>query len=219
MTEIEKNIKSILTELPDSVELVAAAKTRTSEEISEAISAGVNKIGENYVQESLAIIDKIGDKAEWHFIGHLQRNKAKFVVPRYDMVESLDSIRLAKKLNKECKKYNKTLEVLLEINSGREKQKFGILPENTIESAKTISQFENLQIKGLMTMGPFTGDPELSRPFFIETRKLFNQIKTLKLPNVEMKFLSMGMSNSYKIAIEEGANLVRIGTNIFGPRK
>lgn len=219
MNKIEQNVKSILSTLPEGVELVAAAKTRSTEEILEAISAGVNKIGENYVQESITVIAEIGNKVEWHFIGHLQRNKAKLVVPKYDMIESLDSLRLAKQINKECEKIDKIINVLIEINSGREEQKTGFLPENAVESVKLISRFKNLRIRGLMTMGPFSGNPESARPYFVETKKIFDNLKSLAIPNVEMKYLSMGMSNSYKIAIEEGANLVRIGTNIFGARK
>ncbi len=219
MSTIKHNIKEILPSIPENVILEAAAKTRTADEILQAINAGIKIIGENYVQESISIIDKIGHQAEWHFIGHLQRNKAKFVVPRFDMIESLDSFRLAKKIDKECKKINNIMEVLVEINSGREEQKFGILPEDAIEFVKKISNFKNIRIKGLMTMGPFTGNPELARPYFVETKKLFEKISSLEIENMEMKYLSMGMSNSYKIAIEEGANLVRLGTKIFGPRK
>ncbi|MEA2104118.1 MAG: YggS family pyridoxal phosphate-dependent enzyme, partial [Candidatus Cloacimonadota bacterium] len=146
-------------------------------------------------------------------------NKAKLVVPKYDMIESLDSLRLAKQINKECEKIDKIINVLIEINSGREEQKTGFLPENAVESVKLISRFKNLRIRGLMTMGPFSGNPESARPYFVETKKIFDNLKSLAIPNVEMKYLSMGMSNSYKIAIEEGANLVRIGTNIFGARK
>ncbi|MCK4360045.1 MAG: YggS family pyridoxal phosphate-dependent enzyme [Candidatus Cloacimonetes bacterium] len=219
MNDIKRNLEKILSEIPEGVELVAAAKSRTAEEVLQAIAAGIRIVGENYVQESLKIIEKVGPKARWHFIGHLQTNKVKYVVPVYDLIETVDSIKLAKEIDKHAKKYNKIMSILIEINSGREPQKFGIMPEDTEKLIKEISTLSNLKIMGLMTMGPFTGDSELARPYFIETKKIFNRIATAKIPNVEMKYLSMGMSNSYKIAIEEGANMVRIGTKIFGERK
>ncbi|MCD6101857.1 MAG: YggS family pyridoxal phosphate-dependent enzyme [Candidatus Cloacimonetes bacterium] len=219
MNKIRRNLENILSEIPEGVDLVVAAKTRTAEEILQTINAGVKKIGENYVQESLKVIEKIGDKAQWHFIGHLQTNKVKYVVPVYDMIETVDSIKLAKEIDKQAKKNNKIMPVLIEINSGREPQKFGVMPENTEKLIEEISSLPNIKIMGLMTMGPRFGEPEKARPYFKETKKIFDKIKTANIPNVEMKYLSMGMSNSYKIAIEEGANMVRIGTKIFGKRK
>ncbi|MBS3741380.1 MAG: YggS family pyridoxal phosphate-dependent enzyme [Candidatus Cloacimonetes bacterium] len=219
MTNIKKNVKEILDEIPDEVKLVAAAKTRTADEIMAAIEAGVEIIGENYVQESLDVYQLVGDKAEWHFIGHLQRNKVKEVVPIYEMIESLDSKRLARKINKEAKKINKVQKVLIEINSGEEEQKFGILPEDAIEFTKYVSNFGNLKVLGLMTMGPRFGEPEKSRPYFQKTKKIFDQLNGMGIDNIEMKYLSMGMTNSYKIALEEGANIIRIGTKIFGKRE
>lgn len=219
MNKIRRNLENILSEIPEGVDLVVAAKTRTAEEILQAIDAGVKKIGENYVQESLKVIEKIGSKAQWHFIGHLQTNKVKYVVPVYDMIETVDSIKLAKEIDKQAKKNNKIMPVLIEINSGREPQKFGVMPENTEKLIEEISSLPNIKIMGLMTMGPRFGEPEKARPYFKETKKIFDKIKTANIPNVEMKYLSMGMSNSYKIAIEEGANMVRIGTKIFGERK
>jgi len=219
MNEIKQNLEKIFAELPEDVELVAAAKTRTAEEILQAIDAGVKKIGENYVQESLRVIKKIGNKTQWHFIGHLQTNKVKYVVPVYDMIETVDSIKLANEIDKIAKKHNKIMPVLIEINSGREPQKFGVVPENTEKLIEAISSLPNIKIMGLMTMGPRFGEPEKARPYFKETKKIFDKIKAANIPNVEMKYLSMGMSNSYKIAIEEGANMVRVGTKIFGERK
>ncbi|MEA3475970.1 MAG: YggS family pyridoxal phosphate-dependent enzyme, partial [Candidatus Cloacimonadota bacterium] len=204
MNDIKRNLEKILSEIPEGVELVAAAKTRTAEEIFQAIDAGVKKIGENYVQESLKVIEKIGNKTKWHFIGHLQTNKVKYVVPVYDMIETVDSIKLAKEIDKQAKKNNKIMPVLIEINSGREPQKFGVMPENTEKLLKAISSLPNIKIMGLMTMGPRFGVPEKARPYFKETKKTFDKIKAANILNVEMKYLSMGMSNSYKIAIEEG---------------
>ncbi|MFC1942842.1 YggS family pyridoxal phosphate-dependent enzyme [Chloroflexota bacterium] len=204
--------------LPDTVQLVAAAKTRSSREIMEAIEAGVKIIGENYVQEAEQAYKVIGNKAEWHFIGHLQKNKVRKAVEIFDMIETVDSVDLAREIDKRCALIGKIMPVLIEINSGREKQKAGVYPENAGHLVAGISTLENLRVMGLMTMGPQFGYPEDSRQYFIETRKVFESIKRLNLPHVEMKYLSMGMTNSYRIALEEGANLVRIGSKIFGER-
>jgi hypothetical protein len=218
MSVIEENVKKILEELPPGVELEAAAKTRTPEEILQAAEAGVRIFGENYVQEALAAFNVVGHRAKWHFIGHLQRNKVKKAVEIFDMIETVDSLELAREIEKRCGKQEKIMPVLIEINSGKEPQKFGVLPEDAEELIREISTLKNIKIQGLMTMGPMFGDPENARPYFVETRKLFERVKGLNLPGVEMKHLSMGMTNSYRVAIEEGANIVRIGTKIFGPR-
>jgi len=216
---IEENVKKILAELPEGVALVAAAKTRTPEEILQAAEAGIKIVGENYVQEALAAFNIVGHKVKWHFIGHLQRNKAKKAVEIFDMIETVDSPELAREIDKRCALRNKIMPVLIEINSGREPQKFGLLPEIAEGFIKEVSRLKNIHIQGLMTMGPFYGDPENARPYFIETRKLFEKMKALDLSGVEMRYLSMGMTNSYQVALEEGANIVRIGTKIFGPRE
>ncbi|MCK4308042.1 YggS family pyridoxal phosphate-dependent enzyme [candidate division WOR-3 bacterium] len=215
---IKENVKRILEELPKGVILVAAAKTRTVEEILEAINAGVKVIGENYIQEAMRMFEVIGNKAQWHFIGKLQKNKVKKAVKIFDMIETVDSVELAREIDKRCCEINKIMPVLIEINSGREPQKSGVLPEDALEFVKEISSLPNIRIVGLMTMGPFAGDPEDARPYFVETKKIFDKIKKLNLPDVEMRYLSMGMTNSYQVAVEEGANLVRIGTKIFGMR-
>jgi pyridoxal phosphate enzyme (YggS family) len=215
---IEENIKRILQELPPGVELMAAAKARTPEEIIQAAQAGVKIVGENYVQEAIAAFNVVGHRVKWHFIGHLQRNKVKKAVEIFDRIETVDSPELAKEIDKRCGQRERIMPILIEINSGREKQKFGIVPEDADDFIKEISGLRNMKIEGLMTMGPMFGDPEDARPYFVVTKKLFDRIKTLNLPGVEMKYLSMGMTNSYQVAIEEGANIVRIGTKIFGPR-
>jgi pyridoxal phosphate enzyme (YggS family) len=216
---IEDNIKRILNELPEGVELVAAAKTRTSAEIMEAIDAGVNTIGENSVQEAEAAYRAIGSSAEWHLIGHLQKNKVKKAVAMFDMIETVDSVALAREIDKRCKQIGKIMPVLVEINSGREEQKTGVLPEEAESLVREISTLPNIKVMGLMTMGPRAGNPEDSRPYFIETRKIYEKLKAANLPDVEMKHLSMGMTNSYRIAIEEGATMVRLGNLIFGERE
>ncbi|MBA7647818.1 Pyridoxal phosphate homeostasis protein [subsurface metagenome] len=215
---IKQNVSQILSELPDGIQLVAAAKTRNPEEILEAVEAGIKIIGENYVQEAERACEVVGNKAKWHFIGHLQKNKVKKAVKIFDVIETVDSIELAREIDKRCAQIGKTMPVLIEINSGRELQKAGVLPENAEQLVREISACQNIRITGLMTMGPRFGDPEDSRPYFVETKKLFEKIKKLNLPNTEMRYLSMGMTNSYKIALEEGANIVRIGSKIFGER-
>ena len=215
---IKQNVNQILSELPNGVELVAAAKTRQPEEILEAVEAGVKIVGENYVQEAVRAYEVAGNKAKWHFIGHLQRNKVKKAVRLFDMIETVDSLEIAREIDKRCAQIGKIMPVLIEINSGREKQKSGVLPEKVEQLVKEISAYQNIRVMGLMTMGPRFGNPEDSRPYFVATKKAFEEIKKLNLPNVEMRYLSMGMTNSYKIAAHEGANIVRIGSKIFGER-
>jgi len=215
---IKENIGKLLKELPQGVELVAAAKGRAPDEVLQAVEAGVRVIGENYVQEAETACAAIGGRAAWHMIGHLQKNKVKKAVALFDMIETVDSIELAREIDRRCAEMGRVMPVLVEVNSGREEQKAGVLPENAEQLIKEISSLPNIKVMGLMTMGPRFGDPEDSRPYFVITRRLFDRIKDLKLANVEMKYLSMGMTNSYQIALEEGANLVRIGTKIFGER-
>jgi pyridoxal phosphate enzyme (YggS family) len=217
--QIRENVKTILDELPDSVELVAAAKMRTPEEILEAVEAGVRIIGENYVQEAAEAFAAVEHRAKWHFIGHLQKNKVKKAVEIFDMIETVDSLELAEEIDKRCRAIDKVMPILIEINSAREPQKYGVPPEDARTLIEQIAPLSNVKVMGLMTMGPFSGDPEDARPFFVETAKIFNDLKTNEVQGVEMRFLSMGMTNSYRVAIEEGANLVRIGTKIFGERK
>ena len=206
---IEENVKKIL---------MAAAKSRTPKEILRAAESGVKIIGENYVQEALTAFEVVGTLVRWHFIGHLQRNKVKKAVQIFDMIETVDSVDLAGEIDKRCSQYGRIMPVLVEINSGREPQKYGVLPEEAESLIHEILPLQNVKVEGLMTMGPMFGDPEDARPFFVETRKIFEKLRLLSLPGVEMKYLSMGMTNSYKVAVEEGANIVRIGTKIFGPR-
>jgi len=215
---IAANVKAILAELPPGVELVAAAKTRTAAEVLEAVEAGVGIIGENYVQEAAAVFADVGRRARWHFIGHLQKNKAKKAVEIFDMIETVDSLELGREIDKRAAAAGRTMEVLVEVNSGREPQKAGVMPEDVEPLVRSLAALPRLRVLGLMTMGPFEGDPEDSRPYFQETRKAFETLKAAAVPGVEMRHLSMGMTNSWRVAVEEGATLVRIGTALFGPR-
>ena len=215
---IRENVEAVLKELPPGVILVGAAKTRTPQEILEAVEGGLQVVGENYVQEAEKAYEVIGPRVKWHMIGHLQTNKARKAVKIFDMIETVDSMKLARAIDKACARLGKQMEVLIEVNSGEEPQKAGVMPDEVTSLVKEISQLDNIKVMGLMTMGPFTGDPEDARPYFQKTRAIFEELKGMDIPGVEMKYLSMGMSNSYKVALEEGANMVRIGTKIFGPR-
>jgi len=214
----EESVKELLNSIPFGVLLVAASKTRTPEEVQAAIDAGIKIIGYNYVQEAERIHKVIGNQVKWHLIGHLQKNKVKKAVKLFDMIETIDSLELAQAVDRQCSIENKIMPVLIEINSGKESNKTGVLPDDVDNLILKINNLSNIQLKGLMTMGPRFGNPEDARPYFIATKKAFDRIKALNIPNVEMKYLSMGMSNSYKIAIEEGANIIRIGSKLFGER-
>ena len=216
---IRQNVARLLAEIPDGVELVAAAKTRTAEEILEAIQAGIKIIGENYVKEAREAYKLVGKGAKWHFIGTLQKhNVRRNMLEIFDIIETVDSLDIAREIDKRCAQIGKIMPILIEVNSGRELQKSGVLPDDAEQLVREISSLGNIKVTGLMTMGPRFGNPEDSRPYFVETRKIFDKIKGLGLPNVEMRYLSMGMTNSYKVALEEGANIIRIGTKIFGER-
>lgn len=215
---IRKNVKYLKYLLPQGIMIVAAVKTRTAEEMMAAINSGINTIGHNYVQEAEKMKQTIGNHAEWHMIGHLQSNKVKKAVRIFDVIETIDSLKIAEAVNSECEKIGKIMPVMIEINSGEESNKTGVMPEYVDDLVVQIARLKNLKIEGLMTMGPRFGDPENARPYFKITKTAFERIKEKKIPNVNMHYLSMGMSNSYKIALEEGANLIRIGTLIFGER-
>ena len=220
------NVRQLLSELPPGVELVAAAKGAPPEAVLEAIEAGAKIIGESYVQEAERAKQEVqatirqaqGERVVWHLIGYLQKNKVKKAAALFDMIESLDSLEIAREIDKQCARLGKIMPMLIEVNSGREPQKSGVFPEAVEPLAREIPNLPNLKLMGLMTIGPGSGNPEDFRPYFVETRKLFEKLKRLNLPGIEMKHLSMGMTNSYRVAIEEGANLVRIGTKIFGER-
>jgi pyridoxal phosphate enzyme (YggS family) len=217
-SSIHSAVQRILQTLPAGVTLVAAAKSRSVEQVRAAIRAGVTCVGHNYVQDAADMIPLVKEPVRWHMIGHLQRNKAKMAVRLFDMIESLDSWRLAQEIERRCAAMNKVVPVLVEVNSGRESQKTGVLPEQLDELVRRLSGLPHLRVQGLMTMGPRFGDPEDARPYFRLTREAFERLAAARIPDVELRYLSMGMSNSYLIAIEEGANMVRIGTILFGER-
>ena len=227
---ISTNYIKIREEIPKDVTIVLSVKTRTVREIEEAIDAGATDIGQNYVQEAgqmYSALQKKAAKVKWHMIGHLQTNKINKALRIFDVVQTVDSLEKAAAIDKRVERAGKEIiPVYIEINIGSEFSKAGIKPaehepfdEYMEKLAKDISALSHLRLAGLMTMGPRFGNPEDVRPYFRRTRRIFERIRGLNLPNVDMKYLSMGMTNSYRVAIEEGSNMVRIGSAIFGERK
>lgn len=203
---------------PSAVRLMAVTKTVDDARISEAISAGVDMIGENYLQEAKRKIESFGKSLEWHMIGHLQTNKARFAVNLFDMIHSVDRIELATELDRRARAAGITLKILIEVNAAGETTKSGAAFTDAISLVRAIAPLSGLSIQGLMTMPPFFDDPEEARPFFRKLRALRDDIEAAQIPGVKMKELSMGMSGDYIAAIEEGATIVRLGRIIFGER-
>jgi PLP dependent protein len=204
---------------PETVRLVAVSKTIPSETVKKAIDAGADILGENYIQEARTKFNDLSSYPVcWHFIGHLQTNKAKYAVRIFDLIHSVDSFKLASELDKQANKTDKIQNILIQVNVAGESSKSGISFQDTLNIVKEISVLKNLAIKGLMTMPPFFNAPEKVRPFFKNLRSLRNQISKEAIHNVAMDELSMGMTGDFEVAIEEGATLVRIGTAIFGER-
>jgi pyridoxal phosphate enzyme (YggS family) len=202
---------------PDNIRLVAASKTVDVDRIRAAIEAGITIFGENYVQEARKKIEAIEKPASWHFIGHLQSNKAKYAVKLFEMVQSVDSTGLAEELNRRAERVDRKVQVLVEVNLSGEISKWGVTEEGAISLISRINELENLRFRGLMTMPPYFDEPEESRPYFIRLRKLGERIVGEKVHPGPLD-LSMGMSNDFLVAIQEGATLVRVGTAIFGAR-
>ncbi len=227
---IAENYARIREEIPENVTIVLAAKAKSVEEIEEVIDAGATDIGENYVQQAeqmYSALRKKAAKVKWHMIGYLQTNKINKALRVFDVIQTVDSLEKAKAIDKRIESARKRIvSVFIEINIGSEDSKAGIKPaehepfdEYMEKLVRDMSELEHLRVEGLMTMGPRFGDPESVRPYFRRTRKIFERIKNLGLPNLDMKYLSMGMTNSYRVAVEEGSNMIRIGTAIFGKRK
>ena len=205
---------------PETVRLVGVSKTMSAEQIKKAIEAGVTILGENYIQEAREKFNALAAyNVSWHFIGHLQTNKAKYAVRLFDLIHSIDSIKLARELNKQAQKINKIQDILIQVNISQESTKSGTYVEAVSDLIEGISDLNNLRVRGLMTLPPFFNAPEKVRPYFIALRDLRSQLQTHQWHNVTMQELSMGMTGDFQAAIEEGATLVRIGTAIFGQRK
>lgn len=200
------------------VTLIAVSKTKPVSMIQEAIEAGAQVFGENKVQELCEKYEVLPQSLHWHLIGHLQRNKVKYVVDKAELIHSVDSLRLAQEISKEALKKQLTVNILIEVNVAGEDSKFGITPEETEELIREIAKLPGISIKGLMTIAPYVEDPEDNRFVFRTLKKLAVDIKMKNIDNVHMDVLSMGMTNDYQVAIEEGATMVRVGTGIFGER-
>jgi pyridoxal phosphate enzyme (YggS family) len=220
---IYENYRKLRKETADDVTIVLACKKRTAEEVAEVIEAGASDLGENYVQEGEKLFDALGDKARrvrWHMIGALQKNKINKALRIFDTVQTVHSAEQADAISLRAGNIGKTVSVFIEVNIGEESSKAGMPPEyDTLKSlAEHISGLEHIRLQGLMTMGPFWGDAEALRPYFRKTKEMFDRLEKLHLPDTEMKYLSMGMSDSYRVAIEEGSNMIRVGTMVFGAR-
>ena len=212
---IEKAAQKAGRHLKD-IRLVAVSKTVETDRIKEAIEAGVSILGENYVQEAQKKIEEIGKPVSWHFIGHLQSNKAKIAVRLFDAIHCVDGLALTEDLNRRAQQVNRKIPVMIEVNLSGEATKFGAEEEKVTALAQGILKLDHLSLEGLMTMPPYFDDPEMSRPYFVQLRALKEKLAKEGIP---LKDLSMGMSNDFEVAIEEGATYVRVGTAIFGARK
>ena len=226
MSTIKENLLTVIERIekaarkagrdPKEVNLVAVSKTVEVARIKEAIEAGVTILGENYVKEAQKKIEEIGKPVSWHFIGHLQSNKAKYAVRLFDMIHSVDSIPLAEELNRRAEQAGQVMKVMIEVNLSKEATKFGTDEEQLLNLARRTHDSKHLFLEGLMTMPPYFDFPGMSRPYYVALRELKEKMIRGGIP---LKELSMGMSNDFEIAIEEGATFVRVGTAIFGPRK
>jgi pyridoxal phosphate enzyme (YggS family) len=202
----------------DDITLIAVTKTVEVERIKTAIKQGIFNFGENRVQELLEKYDIINVKSNWHLIGHLQTNKVKYIVDKVSMIHSVDRLELAKEIQKHAERFNRIIDVLIQVNISGEDSKFGIKPDRAFDLIKDISLFENIKVKGLMTIAPNTENKEEIRNVFKGLKEIFIDIKKENIDNVSMEYLSMGMSGDFEIAIEEGANMIRVGSAIFGKR-
>ncbi len=225
---LEKNIRNVLDKVEkaadtsnrnyEDIKLIAVTKTVDVDIIKEAIDCGIEHIGENKVQELMRKYEEIGPVVKWHLIGHLQRNKVKYIIDKVDFIHSLDSYRLAKEIDKRAGEINRVIKCLLQVNISGEETKYGVSPDDAKELLKEINTLDNVKVVGLMTLAPHVEDKEETRQYFKGLRNLSDDISKMNLDNIEMKYLSMGMSNDFEVAVEEGANFIRVGSSIFGKR-
>ncbi|MDD4241475.1 MAG: YggS family pyridoxal phosphate-dependent enzyme [Smithellaceae bacterium] len=228
-TQIADNIRTIRNRMaaaaaragrdPAGIRLMAVSKTVEPERIRQAIDAGIGLLGENYVQEAREKIPAVGQAVQWHMIGHLQTNKVKYVVTLFDWIHSVDRLELAQELSRRAGQHGRVLNVLIEVNVSGEASKNGARPADVLELARQVAALPNLSVRGLMTMPPYSDDPENSRPYFVALRRLRDELAAAALPGVAMAELSMGMTDDFEVAIEEGATIIRVGRAIFGERR
>ena len=218
MSSITENFQRLDKEVGEDVLLVAVTKTHPVEMLNEVIDAGATDIGENKVQEILDKYDHV-KPVRWHMIGHLQTNKVKYIIDKVSMIHSVDSLKLAKEIDKRAVQHDLTMDILIQVNSAQEESKFGITTDETGKLIEDILEnCPSVRIRGLMCIAPYADDPDTVRQYFAEVKKLYDQFSHIDHENLDFRYLSMGMSHDYKVAIEEGSNLVRIGTSIFGER-
>jgi hypothetical protein len=203
---------------PEDIKLVAVSKTVDEARIQQAIAAGITILGENRVQEAKKKITSMGRPVDWHLIGHLQSNKVKDAVALFDLIQSVDRVSIAEEIDRHARRLNKVMQVLVQVNIGREASKHGFSADELGEVLERISTLKNVSVQGLMAIPPFAPEAEASRPYFSRMRRLFDQMRRRRLAGVSMNYLSLGMSHDFEVAIAEGANMVRIGTAIFGER-
>lgn len=225
---IKDNVQSLLQEIKSvcddcniesgAIKIVAVTKTVGINEMKEAIESGLAEFGENRVQELMEKIDEFDESVTWHMIGHLQRNKVKYIIDKVSLIHSLDSIRLAEEIQTQSLKRHKKTDVLIEVNIGGEDSKFGVKPNEIMEFARMVCRYSNIRLRGLMTVAPFEEEPENVRPLMKMMYQKYNELKSLSLENSLIDTLSMGMSNDFKIALEEGSTMIRVGSIIFGER-
>lgn len=221
LAQVQKNIDESCREInrdSEEVTLIAVSKTKPVEMLKEAYNAGARVFGENKVQEIVDKYDQMPSDVKWHMIGHLQRNKVKYIVDKVAMIHSVDSFRLAETIEKEAAKKDVIVPILIEVNVAQEESKFGLKPEEVLPFIEEIADFSHIQIKGLMTIAPYVENAEENRGIFHELKKLSVDIAAKNINNVTMSVLSMGMTGDYMVAVQEGATMVRVGTGIFGAR-
>ncbi len=219
--QVEDNVKSacIRAERPiDEITLIAVSKTKPIEMLYEAYHSGCRDFGENKVQELVKKYEEMPKDIKWHMIGHLQRNKVKYIIDKVYLIHSVDSLRLAEEISKEASKRNITSHILIEVNIAEEDSKFGVSVNDTLSLIKSISKLPSIKVEGLMTIAPFVENPEENRQYFVELHSLYVDIMKKNIDNVNMNVLSMGMTGDYEVALEEGATCIRVGTGIFGER-
>lgn len=228
MSQIEENLSRLRAKIfkacekvkrnPQEIKIVAVTKNVSVEKIKQAIDCGIEIIGENKVQEAQAKYGQIDKKVLWHLVGHLQTNKVKKALEIFELIQSVDSLKLALEINRLAKEKNKIFPILIEVNTSGEPTKYGVKPEQTENLIKEMQGLENLNIKGLMTVGPLSDDKEKVRQAFRQLREIYEKLERVKMSNLKLEHLSMGMSSDFEEALEEGSNMLRIGTAIFGPR-
>ncbi len=229
LVELQKNLESVRDSIaraaaragrnPEDVLLLPVTKTLGADVVEQAWQLGIRQVGENKVQEIISKKEVMGEKMQFHMIGHLQRNKVHQVLDKVCLIHSVDSVRLAEEIDREAEKKGLTARILLELNVAREESKYGILEEDLDAVLQNLARFQHIRVEGLMTVAPFVENPEENRKIFRRMREIFIDIQQKKVNNIDMQILSMGMTNDYEIAVEEGATIVRVGTGLFGHRQ